>query len=270
MMRAWKIVCLSLALGILLSAALKADPPSAQDTFMVLDTVAMPGEVLPVTFYVANDSLELGAIAAYFEIDNSLLEWVGEWDSLYNPPTFYIRFDTLERAMVPDLFSPFHSFMNANFHISGVEFAGLNGAGIVNAIPKGRGPLYRIFVKVKEATQPGTQALVAPFDPLLLPPNNDSRTSRYSDISGTDDVQPTLVPGTITVIPLIYGDANRDGIANISDCIFLIGYIFGGGAAPNPLALGDASCDGITNITDAIYLLEYIFTGGPPPGYNCE
>ena len=29
---------------------------------------------------------------------------------------------------------------------------------------------------------------------------------------------------------------------------------------------GDVNCDGIANITDAVYLIQWIFGGGPPPG----
>jgi hypothetical protein len=63
------------------------------------------------------------------------------------------------------------------------------------------------------------------------------------------------------------GDADGNGTVNISDVVFLINYIFAGGAAPNPLAAGDANCSGGINISDAVYLIQYIFGGGPAP---CE
>jgi hypothetical protein len=63
------------------------------------------------------------------------------------------------------------------------------------------------------------------------------------------------------------GDANGDGIINISDGVYLIAYIFGGGppATPYPLCNCDANCDCLCNISDAVYLIAYIFGGGPPP-----
>jgi hypothetical protein len=65
--------------------------------------------------------------------------------------------------------------------------------------------------------------------------------------------------------PYIPGDANGDGSTDISDAVYLIGYIFAGGPAPNPLPAGDANCDGAVDISDAVYMIQYIFVGGPPP-----
>ena len=61
------------------------------------------------------------------------------------------------------------------------------------------------------------------------------------------------------------GDANGDGSINISDAVFLLQYIFAGGAAPNPLCHGDANGDGSANVSDAVYLIQYIFAGGAAP-----
>ncbi|MFH2056248.1 MAG: dockerin type I repeat-containing protein, partial [bacterium] len=63
------------------------------------------------------------------------------------------------------------------------------------------------------------------------------------------------------------GDPNNDGTVNITDAVYMINYIFGGGPAPTPYAVcsGDANCDCLANITDAVYLINYIFGGGSPP-----
>ncbi len=66
---------------------------------------------------------------------------------------------------------------------------------------------------------------------------------------------------------LVPGDADGNGVVTISDVVFLINYIFAGGAAPNPLDAGDANCSGGINISDAVYLIQYIFGGGAAP---CE
>jgi hypothetical protein len=65
----------------------------------------------------------------------------------------------------------------------------------------------------------------------------------------------------------IPGDADGNGIINISDAVYLVGYIFGGGPAPTPYPIcsGDADCNCIVNISDAVYLISYIFGGGPAP-----
>jgi hypothetical protein len=67
----------------------------------------------------------------------------------------------------------------------------------------------------------------------------------------------------------ICGDADGDEIVNISDAVYLISYIFGGGPAPDPLLAGDCDCDEIVNISDAVYLIAYIFGGGPEPCAEC-
>ncbi len=61
------------------------------------------------------------------------------------------------------------------------------------------------------------------------------------------------------------GDANSDGVINVSDAIFLLNYLFRSGPEPDPYALGDANNDGQILVGDAIFLLNYLFRGGPAP-----
>jgi hypothetical protein len=61
------------------------------------------------------------------------------------------------------------------------------------------------------------------------------------------------------------GDANGDGVINVSDAIFLLNYLFRNGPEPDPYALGDANNDGQILVGDAIFLLNYLFRGGPAP-----
>ncbi len=65
--------------------------------------------------------------------------------------------------------------------------------------------------------------------------------------------------------PCLCGDANGSGSINISDAVFIINYIFAGGAAPNPICLGDANGTGGVNISDAVHVINFIFAGGPAP-----
>jgi len=79
------------------------------------------------------------------------------------------------------------------------------------------------------------------------------------------------------------GDMNGDGKVNLADCVYLLGYLFGGGTPPVPcascwygdLGRGDVNGDSKTNLGDAIWILGYLFAGGPAPGpcpscYPCE
>jgi hypothetical protein len=65
----------------------------------------------------------------------------------------------------------------------------------------------------------------------------------------------------------ICGDVNGDGICNISDCIYTLGYIFAAGPAPATAGSGDTNADSVLNISDVVYVIAYIFANGPVP---CE
>jgi hypothetical protein len=61
------------------------------------------------------------------------------------------------------------------------------------------------------------------------------------------------------------GDANADGRSSITDPIFLLRFLFGGGSPPPCPRSADADDSGGLDITDAIHLLTWLFLGGPPP-----
>jgi outer membrane protein assembly factor BamB len=65
------------------------------------------------------------------------------------------------------------------------------------------------------------------------------------------------------------GDANGDNLANVGDAVFLINFVFRGGAPPSPLAAGDANCDGQANVGDAVYMINFVFRGGAIPCAVC-
>jgi hypothetical protein len=85
----------------------------------------------------------------------------------------------------------------------------------------------------------------------------------WSNHSSTDPDAPAVCFDIVA--GFLCGDADADGLANITDAVYLIAYIFSDGPPPMPLAAGDADCDGIANITDAVYLIAYIFSDGPAP-----
>lgn len=65
------------------------------------------------------------------------------------------------------------------------------------------------------------------------------------------------------------GDADGNGTISITDAVYLINYIFGGGPPPDTLEAGDPDCNGQISITDAVYIINYIFGGGPAPCAFC-
>ncbi len=64
------------------------------------------------------------------------------------------------------------------------------------------------------------------------------------------------------------GDANGDGLVNVSDAVWLIDYInITGSPGPQPvLSCGDANTDRDVNISDAVWIINNLFADGPPPG----
>jgi hypothetical protein len=63
----------------------------------------------------------------------------------------------------------------------------------------------------------------------------------------------------------VRGDANGDGVVDVSDISFLINYLFLGTSPPEPLGAGDATGDGMVDIADVLFLINYLFLGGSPP-----
>jgi hypothetical protein len=68
----------------------------------------------------------------------------------------------------------------------------------------------------------------------------------------------------------IWGDANGDGIMDVSDVVYLLNYLFAGGPPPNPMAAGDANGDCVVDISDVVYLLNCLFVSGLCPEKYCE
>lgn len=61
------------------------------------------------------------------------------------------------------------------------------------------------------------------------------------------------------------GNANGDDDVNVSDAVFIINYVFIGGAEPVPYAIADVNCDGEVNVSDAVWLINFVFVGGNDP-----
>lgn len=76
-----------------------------------------------------------------------------------------------------------------------------------------------------------------------------------------------ICPRSVQPCDCIPGDADGSKVINVSDVVYLIGYVFNGAPVPTPYALcsGDANCDCIVNVSDVVYLISYIFAGGPAP-----
>lgn len=72
--------------------------------------------------------------------------------------------------------------------------------------------------------------------------------------------QARVMPGNY-----VCGDPNQDTTVNVSDVVFIINYLFKGGAEPVPYASGDVNLDQEITVSDVIYLINYLFKGGFEP-----
>ena len=63
------------------------------------------------------------------------------------------------------------------------------------------------------------------------------------------------------------GDVDDSGGIDVGDLTYLVGYLFGGGAAPPCPEEGDVDGYGGIDVGDLTYLVGYLFGGGaaPPP-----
>lgn len=75
--------------------------------------------------------------------------------------------------------------------------------------------------------------------------------------------------GVGDVCDYICGDADGNGQVSITDAVYVINFIFGGGPAPDPLVAADADCSGQVAISDAVYIINFIFGGGSASCAGC-
>ena len=71
----------------------------------------------------------------------------------------------------------------------------------------------------------------------------------------------------------IRGDADDNGSLQLTDGIYILNFLFLGGAAPGCTESADADNNGAVQLTDGIYILNFLFLGGAdtplPGGFAC-
>jgi len=96
-------------------------------------------------------------------------------------------------------------------------------------------------------------------------PGNDSFLS---------DRQGNTVPfeyhqGDLTVMGGVPGDCSGDSLVDLSDLLFLVSYLYKGGAEPCIPETGDANGDCEVELADLLFLVSYLYKGGAPPNEGC-
>jgi hypothetical protein len=200
------------------------------------DDVAYIGEYNTMEFWVAND-IELKALQFTMEIcwpsDTTL--WV--WDSTYgSDPPFNRHGDAVDNLI---LFASADAFDNTSCE----EFA----AGAAGFMPSQNLPtgssrlLYSLQFGLLSHSEHADAIQVQPYayfasnNWYFMRTDNSTFAPDFcgEPVSGIHD--PTATPVTFSIVhrsQTACGDVNCDGTANITDAVYLIQYIFGGGPAP--------------------------------------
>ncbi len=92
------------------------------------------------------------------------------------------------------------------------------------------------------------------------PDAEDIASGRLGDADG-DGIPDRCSSPTL----FLRGDANADGNQNLTDAVFVLNHLFGGGPEPTCTKSADANDSGTVDIADPVFLLNGLFTGGPPP-----
>jgi len=85
-------------------------------------------------------------------------------------------------------------------------------------------------------------------------------------------IQKTILISTLIVIiavpsqaQFLCGDVNETETINVADLVYMVDYVFRGGAEPLPYLSGDCDLNGEVNISDLVFLVNFLFKGGPEP-----
>jgi hypothetical protein len=92
----------------------------------------------------------------------------------------------------------------------------------------------------------------------------------YHECVGTSLDLAFVITGHEGEPPIKCGDVNNDGVLDVGDVVYLINYLYRGGAAPIPLpCVGDVNNDNVVDVGDIVLMINYLYRGGPAPDPNC-
>ncbi|MGB5138680.1 MAG: FlgD immunoglobulin-like domain containing protein [Candidatus Zixiibacteriota bacterium] len=167
---------------------------SAADTFRVVDAIGMPGTVVPIKLYVANNSATLLGIVAYVIIDTSIITFDGIIDVFDG--NFYVNGALVDRGL-PNVFNYQNFTMVATDSTHGSLLAA--GDGTQGSIPVGAGNVLQFNVRIKPGVPLGTSTEITIWNPADFNIEGELRRCQYSDASGTNTILPTITSGTLDI-----------------------------------------------------------------------
>jgi hypothetical protein len=216
--------------------------PSIPDTIWVESETLIVGIPSPVCIGIVNDE-PLSGLSLMFEMDGSaVLDWDTDILPLWTDRISDWVGEGIARETHADGTNP-DTFQFYAFHMTDSLPPGRDAVCCPHFIPLSAGTVTFRLV----AWANGSESMLVTEDHAAI--------------------LPTFYGGQITVLPYLAGDANHDGVIELSDVVYLLNYLFKGDDPPEPLEAGDVNCDGIVDLGDVVYLLSFLFKGGPPP---CE
>ncbi len=113
---------------------------------------------------------------------------------------------------------------------------------------------------------------IEPFESQIITVNFDATDmedgtygGQVSIVTNDPELGDATIPVSLSISSFVCGDANGSGDIDIADGVYLINYVFKGGAAPIPLAAGNSNGDADVNIADAVYIINFVFNSGAAP-----
>lgn len=220
-------------------AALKKDVIFAYaDTTWIVDAEGSPGEPvrvdIDVTNYVPLQSIEIP------------FSWVGDYNLLL---------DSASTAGLRTEFVTLKTFINyAPAARRATYFLDMGGGQQV--LDPGTGPVLSLWFRIPAGASGNP-------NPITIAPYT-SYSPEFTTVQGA--YEPVLYSGFVSIDACVAGDVTNDGIGpDLTDVIYLVGYLFQGGPAPTVESQANADGLGGVDLSDLIYLVNYLFNGGPAP-----
>jgi hypothetical protein len=239
-------------------------PPQLTAVFELGEGAAAPGGVVSVPFFIESNA-DTAGFSISVDFDEEMLQGL-EAEVVHRGP----------RGLPYDF--AYFAFQNANAAPgnAGVDEGFFIGAAVFdfqstcNNIPAGsRTEVLRLSFRIEESARPGGTEIAFLDGGRIdgLPVVNRITAGGQGvtpDIAGSFLFINGRVGVQSEITLFIRGDADSNGVIEITDAQVTLGYLFLGTREPACLDAADANDDGIINLSDAIRLLQRLFLGGPP------
>jgi len=211
----------------------------------------VPGDSIMVPIYIWNDEL-LGGFSLGFTYDSTELEIVKK---TYDTTASVIPFDS-------------RSDIKENILAAGQYLIGWIDWSAESPILATTTNNARLLITLNFKVRSTATRKIIVIDSLFIPPHGPFVLSTQFGYS----LGPQYMhcpEGDIILGDTPCGDADVSQDVNLVDVVYLINYIFRGGAPPQDIREGDVDCDLRLTIADVVYLINYIFSGGLAPCERC-